>query len=48
MKTKQELKAHLDAIFNDGVNMKLYFGLGAGAARMYKLADLMIEPRRRY
>ncbi|WP_281663561.1 anti-phage protein KwaB [Paraburkholderia fungorum] len=39
MKTKQELKAHLDAIFDDGVNMKLYFGLGAGAARTYKLAD---------
>jgi hypothetical protein len=39
MKTKQELKDHLDAIFVDGVNMKLYFGLGAGVARMYRLAD---------
>lgn len=39
MKTKQQLKDHLDAIFADGVNMKLYFGLGTGAARTYKLAD---------
>jgi len=39
MKTKQELKDHLDAIFADGVNMKLYFGLGTGAERAYKLAN---------
>jgi hypothetical protein len=39
MKTKQQLKDYLDAIFVDGVNMKLYFGIGAGAARTYKFAD---------
>lgn len=39
MKTKQELNDTLNAIFADGVNMKLYFGLGAGADRSYKLAD---------
>lgn len=39
MKTKQEINDTLNAIFADGVNMKLYFGLGSGVARLYKLAD---------
>lgn len=39
MKTKDDLKAYLDAICGDGVNMKLYLGLGTGAERIYKLAN---------
>ena len=39
MKTIDEIRAELEAIFNAGVNMTLYLGTGDSDARVYRRAD---------